>query len=233
MTAVGPDNLPLPPDELIVQTVGGLRMPADDRRRRFFRGGARTAALMKDALERHGSLESCEAILDFGCGCGRVVRHLHGLSARLYGCDRNPAMVAWCEAHLPFAAFTVNDVEPDLPYESGSFNLIYGLSVFTHLPAELQVGWTEELSRVLTPGGILLVTLAGESRIGQLDAERQATFRRGQLVVTGSDPGSNQCSAYHPKEYVMSDFSRGFDVLEYVPDGAVTMRQDLLLLRSR
>ena len=233
MTEIGPDGLPLPPNELIVQAVGGVRMSDDERPLRFFNGGARTAALIRDLLVRHAApLEQRDAILDFGCGCGRVIRHLRGLPADLHGCDRNPAMVEWCQGHLPFAAFAVNDVKPGLAYEPGTFDLVYGLSVFTHLPAELQAAWMDELARVLAPGGTLLVTLHGESRLVNLDAEGQAAFRSGQLVVTGSDPGSNACNAYHPEDYVMNEFARGFDVLAYLPDGAAGMRQDLLLLRK-
>jgi SAM-dependent methyltransferase len=230
----GPDSLPLPPDDLITQAAGAFRMTPDERAQRFFEGGRRTMRLLNEALSRHDSaFESCASILDFGCGCGRVIRHLGNLGADLHGCDRNAAMVSWCQAHLPFAAFLVNDVRPGLPYEPGAFSLVYALSVFTHLPADLQAGWTAELSRVLAAGGVLLVTLHGESRVADLDPQSQAAFRDGRLVVTGSDPGSNQCNAYHPEAYVMGDFSRGFEVLEYVPGGAATMRQDLLLLRKR
>jgi SAM-dependent methyltransferase len=233
VTRVGQDGLPLPPQEMIVATVGGRRQSHDDLVRGFFRGGVRTVELMRDSLARHGhAFESCDAILDFGCGCGRVIRHLRGLGPALYGCDRKREVVAWCETNLPFASFSVNDVTPGLAYDSGAFSLVYALSVFTHLTAELQTAWTAELARVLAPGGIMLVTLHGGSRIRRLDAEAQAAFHRGQLVVGGSDPGSNRFAAFHPEEYVMNEFARGFDVLEYVPGGMPTMKQDLLLLRK-
>ncbi len=45
--------------------------------------------------------------------------------------------------------------------EDGSFDLIWAVSVFTHL-AETWSAWLLELHRVLKPGGILLATFMGE-----------------------------------------------------------------------
>ena len=72
------------------------------------------------AIEQFGSM------LDFGCGCGRMIRHWHDLPRRrLHGCDYNPLLVAWCSEHLPFAEFRGNALEPPLPYEDDQFDLVY------------------------------------------------------------------------------------------------------------
>jgi len=59
---------------------------------------------------------------------------------------------------IPFAEFDINALSPPLVYGEGSFGLIYTFSVFTHLSEALQVSWLAELSRVLKPGGYLLLT---------------------------------------------------------------------------
>src|SRR6266511_5734564 len=65
------DGLPLPPSRLRAQA-GPRHADAVF----FLRSGRRHAELISELLQSNGSaIEEREAILDFGCGCGRVVRH--------------------------------------------------------------------------------------------------------------------------------------------------------------
>ena len=124
-------------------------------------------------------------ILDFGCGCGRLIRHVHARTdAVLYGSDYNPDLVAWCDANLPFASFDINRLEPPFSYGAESFDFAYARSVFTHLPRELQSAWLAELHRVLKPGGVLYMTTHGAHLSARLDAEDRQMVERGEVVVT-------------------------------------------------
>jgi SAM-dependent methyltransferase len=121
---------------------------------------------------------------------------------------------------------------PPLPYADASFDLVYALSVFTHLPEALQRPWMEELRRVLVPGGHLVVSLHGARYVDQLDASQRERFEAGELVVRGDGPGSNVLGAYHPEAYLRQTLARGFEVLTIVPEGARgNLPQDLVLLR--
>lgn len=110
-------------------------------------------------------------ILDFGCGCGRMTRFLPGAS----GCDINPDLVSWCQNNLSQVNTRLNGMTPPLPYQNDSFDCIYSLSIFSHLPKNMSDRWLQELCRILTPGGILILTIHGmaalkiirESRIHQ------------------------------------------------------------------
>src|SRR5947208_3227397 len=88
-----------------------------------------------DALARHGlRIDELDALLDFGCGCGRVTRnwaHLDGPAVA--GSDHDEAAVQWCRRSLPFARFEVNGLGPPLAFADERFELVYGLSGFTHL----------------------------------------------------------------------------------------------------
>ena len=77
-------------------------------------------------LNRHDlKVDDADAILDFGCGCGRIARHFRSLKkAKLYGTDYNPELVAWCQRNLPFAEFGVNQLQPPLPYADAKFGFI-------------------------------------------------------------------------------------------------------------
>jgi SAM-dependent methyltransferase len=223
------DGLPVPPAQLIVRVAG----TADAEW--FLSSGRLAAESVREALARQGvALENLDALLDFGCGCGRVIRNWIGLAdVERFGTDLNPAAVRWCRGNLPFATFEENGLAPPLPFDDGRFDLVYALSVFTHLPEELQLAWTKELRRILRPGGWLLLSTHGEPYLERLDAAEQERFRAGDLVVRWEQvAGTNLCSAFHPESYVRSRLADGFEVVEFSPQGAAgNPHQDLTVLR--
>jgi SAM-dependent methyltransferase len=215
---------PLPPRRLMVRVAGTA--DADW----FLRSGR--AAF--DAIGAHVSLDELDAVLDFGCGCGRVTRYWNEFTGAVCGSDVNTHAIEWCRANLTFAGFETNALAPPLAFEDDSFDLVYALSVFTHLTAELQLAWRNELRRVLRPGGTFLLTTHGSAYLPRLDGEERARFERGELVVRWNDlPGTNLCSAYHPEHYLRHTFADGFGFLELEPEGARgNPTQDLVLLRK-
>jgi SAM-dependent methyltransferase len=225
------DGLPLPPARLRTQ-IGPLHADADF----FVRSGRHNADLIRDMLREQGaSVERLEALLDWGCGCGRVLRHWAGLTGtRVFGCDIDPRMVAWCDENLPFARSTVNALEPPLPYDADAFDLVYAFSVMTHLSAELQRSWMSDLLRVLRLGGYLLFSTLGEyyASRNRLTAPERESFERGELVVLYErSAGTSLCSAYHPPEYVRRELAQGFDHVAFRA-AADEGRHDIHLLRK-
>ncbi|HET9198016.1 MAG TPA: class I SAM-dependent methyltransferase [Solirubrobacterales bacterium] len=213
--ATGPDGLPVPPPR--------LRLLVDGRTgdaQAFLRLGAQMCDSIQGALAAAGTpVERMRAILDFGCGCGRVARHWpRDAGLEVYGCDYNPDLVAWCTANLPGVRATVNQLAPPTPYVTGSFDLIYALSVFSHLDAVLQRGWLAEFRRLLRPGGLLVVSVLGERMRHRLSVEEQRRFDCGELVVQRPRmAGRNLCTVYHPRpcvETLLADFAevRRFDL---------------------
>jgi SAM-dependent methyltransferase len=226
-----PGGLPLPPARLRVK-VSPQNADADY----FLRSGREHADLLRNVLREGGtSIEGLGAILDWGCGCGRVLRHWAGLpeKTRVYGCDINPKEVAWCRRHLDFAHVSVNDIAPPLPYSAETFDLVYALSVFTHLGEDLQHAWMRECRRILKPGGFLVFSTMGEyyANLKRLtDSEREA-FRNGQLVVLyEGSAGTNLCSVYHPRTYVEGTLAQDFEPALFQP--AIFDRQDMYLFRA-
>jgi SAM-dependent methyltransferase len=187
-----------------------------------------------DAILAHVPLEGLESVLDFGCGCGRVTRYWHDFDGAVAGSDLSAEAVDWCRRNLPFARFEVNGLAPPLGFADESFDLVYAVSVFTHLTAELQLSWRDELRRALRPGGRLLLTTHGSSYLPRLDARERARFERGELVVRWGDvAGTNLCSAYHPERYLRETLADGFAFLELEAEGARgNPTQDLVLLRK-
>jgi len=218
------DGPPLPPRRLMVRVAG----TADPD---WFLRSGRAAY---DAIAAHVPLDEVESVLDFGCGCGRVLRYWDGHAGLVAGSDRDAGAVDWCRSNLSFARCERNDLAPPLSFADASFDLAYALSVFTHLTAELQTAWRDELARVLRPGGRLLVTTHGRSYVPRLDAGERAAFERGELVVRWSRlPGSNLCSAYHPERYLRETLAQDLTFVELEEEGARgNPTQDLVVLRK-
>ncbi len=222
-----PGGLPVPPARLRILVAASPDLAW------FIESGRRGADSIRAALARHGVPADSGPILDFGCGCGRVLRHLAGIGVPVDGSDLDPRLVAWCRRHLSTGQFVVNGIAPPIPLPDGRYSLVYALSVFTHLPEELQRAWMDEMRRVLRPGGHLLFTTHGARYANELDADERSRFDAGRLVVRRDDsPGSNVCGAYHPEAYIRRELARGFTVVEFAPEGAAgNPWQDLWLLR--
>lgn len=223
------DGLPLPP--------AGLRLSAAGTTDPgwFLASGREGAALIGELLAAGEWGTGPRAVLDFGCGCGRVLRHLRAFEGvELHGVDWNPRAVRWCRRHLRFAALERGALGPPLPFSGRRFHLVYAFSVFTHLPERLQVSWLAEIASRLHPGGLLALSTHGEAFEGALRDEERARYRRGELVVREpAVAGTNVCAAYHPRGALERLLPRDLEALEHRPSGARgNPPQDLWLLRK-
>jgi len=165
-------------------------------------------------------------ILDFGCGCGRTLMHLEGLapSAHFYGMDIDTKAIEWCNQNLKFGTFNISNETPPIEHASEMFDLIFAISVFTHLNEDYQFRWLEELQRIAQPGAILLLTV-DSSFVGEQGFVFKKSYEKGLF------PAWYQ-NASHSKAYVLANFSRFFEVLEYLPRG-MNNHQDVVVLQKR
>ena len=220
------DGLPVPPAALIVLVGGETSVEA------FLRGGKDVVDAMREQLRAGGGdLDACVRILDFGCGCGRVLRHLRDPDRhrQLHGTDYNRRLIRWCRSQLPFATFGVNALQPPLRYADAAFDLVCAFSIFTHLPESLQRAWFDELARVLAPGGFLFLTVHGVGFRHVLDAGEQRAFDAGELVVRHARmAGSNMCSAFHSVACLQRLAAPHFTLASHQP---ARFGQDAVLLR--
>lgn len=226
-----PDGLSIPPPDLLFLVAGTTNISW------FLDGGALAASTVRDAMDRRAVALDGLAILDFGCGCGRVLRHWQGLGrGRVFGTDYSPRLVEWCRQNLPFTEVGANQLAPPLAYKEAEFDLVYAFSVFTHLTEDLQVRWMTELARVVKPGGHLLISTHGESYSGRLNGAERRRFASGGLVVKNDvgAPGTNMCAVYHPFEYVRGHLLVGLELVEFQPQGALgNPHQDLYVLHKQ
>jgi SAM-dependent methyltransferase len=105
-------------------------------------------------------MERGRRVLDFGCGWGRNYRFfLKDLSpSTLIGVDVDAQCVQLCQEHFPVGNFEVCEATAPLRFGDETFDVVYAYSVFSHLSETVQLGWVREFSRLLRPGGMLIVT---------------------------------------------------------------------------
>ncbi|WP_148360618.1 class I SAM-dependent methyltransferase, partial [Acidisphaera rubrifaciens] len=231
LNEIAADDLPLPTPQ------GRFLVAGTDDVEVFVILGRAGYGAIQSTLRRAGiDTRSLGRVLDFGCGVGRVLRYWKAAPAvEMHGTDLNPDAIAWCRENLAFAQFTTNRLEPHLDYPDNHFGLVYALSVFTHLPEEMQVPWLAELKRVVRPGGHVYFTTHGVSYRAALPPPMRAQFDADQLVGGGNDAGSNYYGTFHPTSYVrraMLDPLR-LTLIDFEPEGAKgNPTQDSWLVRK-
>ena len=95
-------------------------------------------------------------ILDAGCGAGRMSRHLADRGVDVVGVDLSPGMIAIAQRDNPDLSFTVGSLQ-DLPYGDNSFAGILLWYSTIHTPPRGQPRIFAEVTRVLRPGGHVLI----------------------------------------------------------------------------
>ena len=102
--------------------------------------------------------------LDFGSGVGRALRHFRAEAqqAEFWGCDIDGSSIRWSVQNLspPFRFFQISEV-PTIPFESNSFDLVYAISVLSHIHSTWHQ-WLMEIRRILRPGGTFFVSFMGQ-----------------------------------------------------------------------
>jgi SAM-dependent methyltransferase len=244
-----PNRPPIPPGDLINRVAPPF--PPDrlaEAQRSFDMEGLEHLRYFERALASQGrSLNDFDRLLDFGCGCGRFIRHFGQLSGdvEIHGTDIDAEMIGWLKENVPYSRFEVAPHEPPLPYPDHHFDLIINHSVFSHLDERLQDLWLAELRRITQPGGLLLLTVEGESSWARtVHASEQAgedysrwqcelesrgiLFIRDDMYVGSTHPDFYH-STVHAPWYVFEHWGDFFDIAAYLPDGSIS--QDLVVLR--
>jgi SAM-dependent methyltransferase len=155
----GSAGLPVPPPEC---------MQYGETPERHLAGGKVDADRVKSVLLQGGfDIDTCTRFLDWGCSNGRVLRHFADWAQRseAWGVDINARTAMWAATHLrPSFRCLAATSAPHLPFADGTFGMIYGLSILTHID-DLFPAWLAELGRVAQPGGYVLLTIHDEATI--------------------------------------------------------------------
>lgn len=120
-----------------------------------------------EIAKRYGLTLGGAKVLDWGMGHGRIVRHLNSLDSgvQAFGIDIDAENAAWASEHLPGVSVSCGPLMPPMPYPDCAFDLVYGISVMTHLARPVQEAWLQEIRRILRPGGMALLTFSGDTNV--------------------------------------------------------------------
>ena len=133
----------------------------EESRAAFFRSGAeyidRTLATVRKHLDAD---YRPTASLDFGCGVGRLVMPLAGLSQTVVGVDVSDHMLAESAANcrnnkIENVSFVKSD--DGLTKLAGKFDLIHSCLVLQHIPTKRGMQLLQGLLQHLEPGGVVAI----------------------------------------------------------------------------
>jgi len=137
---------------------------------------------------------------------------------------------------LPDIRFNNNTLKADLPYSDNFFDIIYGISIFTHLSEQLHYDWYNELYRVLRPNGIIFLTTQGNNFKVKLTDSELDKYNNDELIVRGkTKEGHRTYSAFHPTRFMEKLFNN-VEILEHIedkPENRKCLPQDIWLLKKK
>jgi ubiquinone/menaquinone biosynthesis C-methylase UbiE len=113
------------------------------------------------------------------------------------------------------AATTALAEDIALPFPDASFDVVFAVSVFSHLDEKPQFGWLWEILRVLRPGGLFLASTHSEklkfSRPDLTLEQHRSLNTRGFLFAPGGGAFKND-SSFHTRLYLEQEWGRLFSM---------------------
>ena len=215
------------------------RVNGDEDLQLFESMGRTVAANVFGQLMRVGPYGDNFRILDFGVGCGRVIRPLHELclDAHLtdsklhwFGSDIDAEAITWCRSVIEsIGTFVVNSPMPPLPFDDQYFDFVYSTSIFTHLPEDMQFAWLSDLRRVMRIGSFAVLSTHPTDLIPTFLKEKLRNLEFYYHVGQDTEglPSFYQVS-FHSHEYIHKRWSEYFAVRKIIPNG-IGKQQDLVL----
>jgi 2-polyprenyl-3-methyl-5-hydroxy-6-metoxy-1,4-benzoquinol methylase len=223
-------SVKLPPDFYLYET---FNLNYD----KFYTNGIPTAEWLINHISEFKKFNNL-SILDWGCGSGRILRHLPTILDKtnsFYGTDYNKKYVKWCSENLEGIKFKNNELMPALDFKKDSMDVIYGISIFTHLSEELHFSWISELTRVLKNEGILFLTTHGDAHKFKLLPKEQEFYDKGNLIIHAYKKEGNRLFASYqsPKFFRNLCTKNNLEVLKHIPGGVKNNQpqQDVWVLK--
>jgi 2-polyprenyl-3-methyl-5-hydroxy-6-metoxy-1,4-benzoquinol methylase len=227
--------VPPPPKHLQVRVVGGYSPE-------FIESGFDTCQSFNEILNKTigKELSDFSKIYDFGCGCGRVVRALKTLNPSVvcHGSDIDAEAISWLQQNYSkFAEFSVNPSATRTIHPDNHFDFVYSISVFTHLPEDMQFFWLSELQRIVKPNGFLLLTTHGEKHYREFTSVMKDKGFFYNNPKFGYNYGKSiglpdfYQNSYHSHDYIRKEWSRYFIIKDILTLG-LDNHQDVVILQK-
>lgn len=236
---------------LSLNTDSTISIPPSPNRKRigspdkdiFDKAGIRDITSVLNITEVYGNIDNNSKVLDWGVGCGRVAKHIpESLRQQFIGVDVDPKNIKWCKDNISWGRYETILPTGRLPVEDNSIQLLYGVSVLTHLSEVDQAHWLQEINRVLTGlavlsvHGLFSVTSTEWATIPyQLEAWLEYGYRDAETPnpdiadVTDKEYYRNVA---HTPEYIKRCWSKYIEVIDIIPAG-ISYYHDAVVCRKK
>jgi SAM-dependent methyltransferase len=204
--------------------------------------GFGTAMKVDEMIRRFGDLQGPARLLDWGTGAGRVAIPLKRVirpDDEVIGVDVDEVNVRWCQENLDDIPVALSDIYPPLDLADDSVDVVFGVSVMTHLPQPSQVVWLRELRRIVRPGGLVLLTVHGDHAVIQrrISGRMAQDLRQFGIsdtlrdpVISVREPGYYR-GTFQTRAQVEATWGRELPIVAYLPMASGNF-QDFVVMRK-
>jgi SAM-dependent methyltransferase len=161
------------------------------------------------------------ALLEIGCGIGRVLQHVASMCRDVHGVDISAEMVKRGQQrlrHLPNVHFHQGNGYDLAPFQSNVFDVVYCAFVFQHMPKTSVFNYLREVYRVLKPEGVVRFQVPN-----LLEHEQFESFKHFAEPYFVHHP--YPMHFYTPAEVIQLTAKAGFWVEELTDDIVVVARK--------
>lgn len=132
--------------------------------REYLSDGWRTLSELMMLLEAvNQPLLQTGSVMEFAAGFGRFTRHLvKALPGRVACTEVMPGSVDFLREQFGVESFESSH-DPAQINLTGKYELVFVLSMFTHLPTPMWTPWLLTLKRLVKPGGLLIFSVHNEN----------------------------------------------------------------------
>lgn len=245
---ISEEQIPLPPVGLVARVTGTEDL-------QWFR---HSGGLSLNDWERSlggiaRNFDQFENIVDYGCGCGRVLRHLKPRlrpEQKLHAMDVDADAIGWVQQNIQGVETHVLSPMPPTTLPNASIDLVLNHSVFTHLTEDVQTLWLAEVARIVKPGGLAVLTFHGRNvwegyrthliESGRVEEEAYINRRLdsyGFHYIGGRTTYEDVLPEYYGSsfqtiDYVEREWQRHFTIKAWYTKAALA-HQDILVLERK
>ncbi|MGI9234302.1 MAG: class I SAM-dependent methyltransferase, partial [Woeseiaceae bacterium] len=212
----------------------------------YNRVGTTVVQILEESIEIcNRQWNGLDKVLEVGCNYGRIVRQLVTKidPSRVYGCDILEEGINFCAKEFNINALppTFDEGFPKVP----TFDLVYLLSVFTHMSDSAVTLLLQDIDKSMNPGAVLVfsangpisaskVEKYGSPWIDRKDKIRKAMDERGSYFEEYSYGANRLGMSWHTKDRIhdiVSSTCRDLQLRKYAP-ARIDNHQDIYVFQK-
>ena len=140
------------------------------------------ALMIRDLLSLRLADRSKPKLLDVGCGIGSLHPLLSGLFSSIHGVDVSGESIERAKLENPGNLYDAYDGKR-LPFADNSFDMSLSICVMHHVPVSQWTGFMAELTRVVSPGGMVCLLEHNPINPGTRISVARCPFDEGAVLL--------------------------------------------------